>query len=174
MTMNGLSVSNTGPMKLQAGFSLLEILVTLVILALGLLGTAGLQAQALRTNQGGQFRTQAVFLAADIAERMEANKAAAVAGGYAVAAGVSTSSSTNCNSASCNSDDLALFDLNAWQNSITNTLPGGSWTITQTTIGNPSVYSIVVSWVDRRTSTTYETAGTGETMSYTTVKAIYN
>lgn len=173
--MNGLSVSNAGHMRLQSGFSMLEILVTLVILALGLLGTAGLQAQALRTNQGGQFRTQAVFMAADIGERMEANKAAAVAGRYVVAEGVNTSSTTDCNGEACNSDDLALFDLEAWQNNVTNTLPGGNWTITQTTVGNPSIYAIVVSWVDRRSAgTTYENAGTGETMSYTTVKAVYN
>ena len=171
--MRRFSITCESRMTRQSGFSMIEILVTLVILALGLLGTAGLQAQALRTNQGGQFRTKAVILAAEIGERMEANKAAAVAGRYAVNAGVSTSSSQNCTTNSCNSDDLANYDLDAWQDNVTDVLPGGSWQITQTTIGNPSVYAIMVSWVDRRTYTTYETAGTSETFSYTTVKAVY-
>ena len=51
----------------QRGFSMIEVLVTLLIISLALLGTAGLQAFSMRLNQGGQFRTQAVFLVADLA-----------------------------------------------------------------------------------------------------------
>lgn len=153
---------------------MLEILVTLVILALGLLGTAALQAQSMRTVQGGQFRSQAVLLAADIGERMEGNKAGAIGGAYVLAAGEIKSGSRDCAGEPCNSDDLALFDLETWQNNVSDALPGASWEITRTVVGNPSVYTIAVSWVDRRTDTTYATAGTGETFSYTTVKAVYN
>ena len=59
------------------GFTMIEVLVTLVIIALTLLGTAGLQSYAMKMNQGGQLRTQAVVLALDLLERIEANNAAA-------------------------------------------------------------------------------------------------
>ena len=68
----------------QRGFSMIEVLVTILIISLALLGTAGLQAYSMRLNQGGQFRSLAVFLAADLAERIEANKSSAGAGDYVV------------------------------------------------------------------------------------------
>lgn len=160
--------------RFQSGFSMLEILVTLIILALGLLGTAALQAQSMRTVQGGQFRSHAVLLTADIAERMEGNKPGAVAGAYVVDVGENTASTRDCSTEACTGDELALFDLETWQNNLSDQLPGASWEITQTTAGNPSVYTIVVSWVDRRTNVTYTTAGTSETFSYTTIKAVYD
>ena len=64
----------------QQGFSMLEILITLVIVATALFGTAGMQINAMRMNKGAEFRTQAVLLASDMADRMEANKVAAIAG----------------------------------------------------------------------------------------------
>lgn len=152
---------------------MIEILVTLFIIASALLGTAGLQIYAMKMNQGGQFRSQAVFLSADIAERMEANKIAAVAGQYQVTAGTATAMTTDCVAVACDSNALAAFDLNQWQDAITALLPQGSWEIQLSTAGNPATYTIVVSWVDRRTGTQYATAGTGETFSYTTTKTVY-
>jgi type IV pilus assembly protein PilV len=57
------------------GYSLLEVLIALVILAIGLLGLAGLQMQGLKDNHSSQLRSQATFLAADIIDRMQANRA---------------------------------------------------------------------------------------------------
>lgn len=153
----------------QRGFSMLEILITLVIISIALLGTAGLQVYAMRVNQGGQFRTQAVFLASDMAERMEANKAAAVAGNYVLAL-TSTSSvaATNCAAAACDSTNLASWDISQWGQAIGNLLPQATWQITQTTAGNPSTYSIVINWTDRSSNT----ASHGETFSYTATRTV--
>lgn len=154
---------------------MIEVLVTLMIISLAMLGAVGLQAHALRLNQGGQFRVQAVFLAGDLAERMEANKDAAVAGAYVVtSSGTPISSSNACDSSACTADQLAVRDLSQWQNAIAQTLPQSSWAITQTTPGNPSTYTIVISWVDRRSSASYATAGTGETFSYTASRTVFN
>jgi len=155
----------------QRGFSMLEILITLVIVAIALLGTAGLQIYAMRVNQSGQFRTQAIFLASDIAERMEANKAAAVTGNYALAlTSVSSVAATDCAAAACNSANLANWDLSQWGIAIANLLPQATWSVTQTAAGNPSTYNIVIGWTDRSTSKTSH----GETFSYTATRTVSN
>jgi type IV pilus assembly protein PilV len=161
---------------------MIEVLVTMLIISLALLGTSGLQAYSMRLNQGGQFRTQAVFLVADLAERMEANKAGAApatgAGAYVVGATSTAGAlSTACSSnGPCNATALAAFDISVWQNMVAATLPQSSWSVTQTVAGNPSTYQIRINWVDRKENVTYDTAGTaatGEAMSYTATRTIF-
>ena len=174
--MSTLSVSRSAQRK-QGGFSLIEVLVTLMLVAFALLGIAGLQAYSMRVNKGGQLRTQAVFLVADLAERLEANKVGAVAGSYVLAkTNTPPAVSTACISGSCSSDGLASYDLAQWQNMIAAALPQSSWQVEQTTTGNPSVYTIKIWWEDRRTDTTYSASlpGTSETFSYTATRSILN
>lgn len=175
----------------HSGFSMIEVLVTLLIISLALLGTAGLQAYAMRLNQGSQFRTQAIFLAADLAERMEANKAAAVLdGAYVVAqtaaADYVIAAATDCIDAPCVRAELAAFDLVQWQNMVADPqrLPQSNWSVTRTVAGNPSTYTITIGWVDRQTDTTQgafdaatgvgaNAAGTGERFFYTATRTIF-
>jgi type IV pilus assembly protein PilV len=160
-----------GSGALQRGFSMLEILITLAIVAIALLGTAGLQVYAMRMNHGGHLRTQAVFLASDIAERMEANKVAAVAGNYAVAAASSPSAAaTDCGAVPCSGAALAGYDISQWETSIANLLPQARWQITQLAAGNPSTYNIFIQWTDRSTDKTSH----GETFSYTATRTVSN
>ncbi|MEI8031442.1 MAG: type IV pilus modification protein PilV, partial [Comamonadaceae bacterium] len=188
--MNPKASSPFNSRQIERGFSMIEVLVTLLVISLALLGTAGLQAYAMRLNQGGQFRTQAVFLAADLAERIEANKSGAMAGNYDKVAGDAATYKvvlvTNdlCLTANCAPVDLATYDLAQWQSAVQATLPQSSWTVQQTVNGSaktdtqactPSTYTITLRWVDRLTDTKYETAvsasqfgsnGTGEKFSY--------
>lgn len=157
--------------KFQRGFSMIEVLVTLVIIAIALLGAAGMQLYAMRINQGGQFRTQAVFLASDIVERMEANKQEAINGSYALGNTTSAGTlNTACSAAACNSATLAAYDLNQWGNAIEALLPQPSWQITRTTAGNPSTYRIIISWTERST----DKVSHGDTLSYTATRTIGN
>ncbi len=156
----------------QLGFSMIEILVTLVIIAIALLGTVGLQLYAMRGNQSSQFRTQAIFLASDMSERMEANKAQAINGAYILAqTQAAPTLSTACSTGICTPSALATYDLNQWGNSVANLLPQASWQITQTTAGNPSTYSILISWTERSTDKTTHVA---ETFSYTATRTLSN
>lgn len=59
--------------RAEHGLSMIEVLVAMVILSLGLLGMAGLQAASLRTSQSAHYRAQAAQLADDMADRMRAN-----------------------------------------------------------------------------------------------------
>lgn len=146
----------------QHGFSMLEVLITLVIIAIALLGTAGLQLNAMRMNKGGQFRTQAVFLASDITERIEANKAAAVLGAYVVANTAAASvAPADCAAVACNSANLAAWDISQWETSIINLLPpGATWQIcidansdqicdALPVLATPITYTIIIRWTDR-------------------------
>ena len=63
----------TRPSKI-AGFTLIEVLVSVFILAVGLLGFAALQLTAINNNQEGYFKSQATIIAQDVASRMRANR----------------------------------------------------------------------------------------------------
>lgn len=66
----------------NSGFTMIELLVAVVVLAIGLLGMAGLQTAGLSNNQSAYFRSQATIAIADIIDRMRANKPGVDNGSY--------------------------------------------------------------------------------------------
>jgi type IV pilus assembly protein PilV len=134
----------------QQGFSMIEVLVTFLIITLALLGAVGLQAHSIRMNQSGQFRGQAVFLAGDIAERMQANFIAAKAGRYNLSdSSTAPSNSTACETESCDATALASYDKAQWQNSVAALLPQSAWSITTAATGNLVASTVTLSWYER-------------------------
>lgn len=141
------------------GFTLVEILVTLVILAIGLLGLAGLMFEGMRNNQGSYLRTQASIYAYDIADRMRANRERAQLGDYAGANGFSTAGLASldlpaCASAAtgCSPADRVAVDQIEWARLIRGTggnvpmVPGGVGTISFDAAED--AYTINVQWVE--------------------------
>jgi type IV pilus assembly protein PilV len=159
--------------RVERGFSMLEILITLFLLTMWLLASAGVQSSSLQYTKAAAFRTQAVYLATELGERMQANKSAAVAGSYA-ASGAAVSSSTNCTTALCTPAELAAWDLAEWTSRVTAVLPNATFSVTPAAIQNPVTYTIVVSWTDRRTDRTYAGSGTSEAFSYTATVTVFN
>ena len=144
----------------QAGFSLLEVLIALLILSIGLLGLAALQTTGLRSNQMASMRTTATQLAYDITDRMRANPEAVADTANKPYETANTDAAptivTNCNSADCTTAQLATFDLAQWKTTLTsaqNGLPGGLGEIVQTA-GPPLVHTIIVRWDQDRTGAT--------------------
>ena len=76
------------------GFTLIEVLVTMLILSIGLMGMAGLQAVSLKMNQSAHLSSQATFLAYDIIDRMRANRSAALKGDYEMTLGCTAPTAT--------------------------------------------------------------------------------
>lgn len=74
------------PRTRQSGMSLLEVMVALVILAVGALGIAGLQARALKGGESSLQRSQAVIAANYMLEQIRANNALALQTGMQCAA----------------------------------------------------------------------------------------
>jgi len=87
MTLHRVSVPRARAPRMPSrrharGLTLIEILVTMVLLGVGLLGLAGLQLRGMQVNQGSTFRSQAAILAEDMADRMRADIATASTQGY--------------------------------------------------------------------------------------------
>lgn len=119
----------------QEGFTLLEVLVAVMVLAIGLLGLAGLQATAVRFNSSAYLRSQATILAYDITDRMRANRQAAPIYGYC---------GQKVDSAGCNG--VAKQDVVAWLGALAITLPSGTGRIMQAT----NIVTVTVQWDDSR------------------------
>ena len=127
----------------QKGAGLIEILISLLVIATGILGLTGLQANSLASNRTAYYRTQATILAYDIIDKQRANKAEALAGSYAIALN-STAGTTTCTT-SCTTADIAAMDLTQWQNSLSTELPNGNGSIT-VIAGLTGAYQITVQW----------------------------
>ena len=140
-------------MKKNQGFTLIEVLITVVVLAVGLLGLAGLQTYSLKHNQTAYYRSQATQLAYDMADRMRANIADASKGNNSVYITTSPSSSVSqagCTAVagSCIPAEMAENDLFEWYTSLTNILPGSN--AIGTISFNDPLFSISIQWDDNR------------------------
>lgn len=103
----------------QKGFSLVELLVAVVILAIGVLGTIAMQARALNDNLDAYMRTQANLLAYDLSDRMRANPS-----GWVNNVPVALDNNCNFQSVSCSPIQMAQYDFWNWQNDINEKLIG--------------------------------------------------
>jgi len=116
------------------GFSLLEVLIAIIILSIGMLGLAALQAASLKTNHGAYHKTQATFFAYDMADRLRANRAVAMAGTYNIALATDTPAANG---------NLPNDDINDWLTNVNGTLPSGDGAIT---CDNTGLCTIMVTW----------------------------
>lgn len=114
----------------QRGFSLVESLVAVLILAIGLLGVAGMNMLGLRGAQDASTRTVATQLSYEIADLVRANHLGEAA--YNSNAVISTAAAPpDCVTAVCIPADQALYDLTVWARGIntgnpaTSRLPNG-------------------------------------------------
>jgi type IV pilus assembly protein PilV len=100
-------------MRLQHGFSLVEVLVTLLILKLGLLGILAAQTQSLRHLQDAIQRTQAVALASSVFNDIRANRHLSDAIGPHLTLQTELPAAPACNpQMSCTPAQLATAQLN--------------------------------------------------------------
>ena len=110
-------------MAIQKGVSLIEVLVTLLLISIGLLGMASMQVKALQLNQSAYMYSQAISLSYDIADRMRINWQAAHSGYYDLA--------INDRASSYSPESLADTDKAEWLGLIEASLPDGDGSITR-------------------------------------------
>lgn len=141
------------PSRKNRGFSLIEVLVSLLIITLGIVGVMHLQTQSLKANQRAYFRTQADILSRDIVARMYANREEARKGAYTAQAKPSTAS--DCLANDCTPDQMARWDLLQWFQRLERDLPEGSAELANLP-GDPSRYLITLRWDDQRAAATLD------------------
>jgi type IV pilus assembly protein PilV len=137
----------------QRGLSMIEILVTLTIVAFGLLGLLGLQARAISFQKDSFDRKAAAELVAQLAERMRANHLGFLAGSYTTsfeAATATPSAVTTC-TAPCTSAQVATRDLDEWRIELRRRIPTGAAYIVWDP-ANPSWVNVAIAWAEPQAS----------------------
>jgi len=130
-------------MKDADGFSLVELMVAVLVVAIGLLGLAALQTTGLSGNHNAYLRTQATLLAQDMADRMMANRG----GLTAYTGGVCNVPQPQTNPPSCTASQTAMAadDLLRWNQALQTQLPSSKGTVTLVAGG---IYTITIQWVE--------------------------
>ena len=125
----------------QKGASLVEVMVAFLILSVGLLGLAMLQAKSLRLNTDAYMRSQATLIAQELIENMRANPTA----NYTHAG----PSKPIGGCGGCSSIQQARYDdLIRWYDALNAQLPAGV-TASISSSGSPRIYTINVTWMER-------------------------
>jgi len=131
----------TTPKELHNGFGLIEVLVALIVISVGMIGIAALYGQGLRASGTALYRTIAVNLASDMAERIRVNRLGnANYGGAAALGKCDPGGDTDCTTAA-----MAAHDLFVWQADVAAQLPNGAGVV-QYTGTTPPTYTIRVAW----------------------------
>tara|TARA_Y100001934_G_C12174415_1_gene688262 strand:+ start:59 stop:547 length:489 start_codon:yes stop_codon:yes gene_type:complete len=143
-------------MPTTLGFSLLEVLIALVVLSVGLLGLAALQANGLRGSSSAFQRNQAVLMASDMADRMRANRAGlqyftdnspiALANGQNFGCSDQQDGTGEVEAIACTATQLARQAVFDWAQSMADTPHTGTITAVA---GATNQFRIRVEWTDR-------------------------
>ncbi|PIE41066.1 MAG: type IV pilus modification protein PilV [Gammaproteobacteria bacterium] len=102
------------------GFGLIEVLVSLLVVTIGIMGLISLQLNTMQSNQASSYRSLAVWAASDILDRMRANREAALNAEYDIASG---------DDAPDDAVTIAEQDLSEWLTGLDNWLPVGDGAI---------------------------------------------
>ena len=153
--------------KRPRGFSLIEVMIALMVISVGLLGIAKMQALAMSNTQTAGSRALAALEAASMASAMHANPAYWAAGLAPASVTVSNSSTIShstlnaqnidCSAGNCTPVQVAGYDLganntnpNGWGQNLSTLLPGGQGKINCTTgVNAPITCTITVSWNEK-------------------------
>lgn len=121
--------------RYQHGFNLLEVLIAILVLAIGLIGLAALQSVGLKSSHGAYLSSQSALLAYDMADRIRANaeNAAAYVG------------ESNCPETPADLP-LAQADFDEWSCRLGELLPSGVGEVAL----DGDLYRITIEWVDRQ------------------------
>jgi type IV pilus assembly protein PilV len=144
----------------QVGHGLIESLVSIFVVSIGFLGFAGLQVNGLAAANDSLFRTKAIYLSYQMADRVRANLPAVQAGSYNSLTG--TGSDPGCISTSCTLAQVAQNDFYEWSTEVAAVLPSGQGTICLTSLPNAcdgagNAYAITLSWTEKGTAHSFVT-----------------
>lgn len=147
------------PPASQRGFSLVEVMIAVLIVAVGLLGFAKMQALAVGSTRNSGTRSMVAMQTSALAASMRANEAywaAGLAPATFTVTGATLGDATldgltvDCTAGVCTPAQMAAFDLKNWGTSLTALFPSASGTIAcSTVLGSPVTCTITVSWSEK-------------------------
>lgn len=138
----------------QQGATMVEVLITMFVLAIGLLGIAGLQLTSLQNGNNAHFRYQATLLAHEMAERMRTNPAGVEAGKYDA---IALDDSFTAGTPPIAADKIYESDIAEWKGSLAQALPAGNGSIT----AGANNFTIRIEWTQLESN---KTEGTSESV----------
>jgi type IV pilus assembly protein PilV len=148
----------------QHGFTLIEVLIAVVIIAIGLLGLAGLNAVGINSTHTSYLRSRASIHTENMADMMRVNRAGVDANDYANNAAPATidystitAPGIDCRSTACTPAEQAQVDAYNWMTAIAHDLPGGTGEVLcndsdgadADPCTNGSTFEIKVSWQEK-------------------------
>lgn len=155
-------VLKTTRMNAQQGATLLEVLITMLIVSFALLGIAGLQVASVRYQQTAYMRNGASIQVQIMAERIRSNAAALseaadtsayrAANAYAAANALPTDPACGLGSSVCTAAQSAQRDLREWRQVLAQELPGGRGSIFPVSSGSVTSVGarlITVMWAEK-------------------------
>lgn len=122
------------------GFTIMELLVALLVIAVGIIGVAALYTDAAEKNAELNLQARAAALAEEMAKRIEEDAAGRV--GYVGSMGVICKPDASFSSPL----DAAANAAACWEDRVEEALPSGLGTITRDTSSSPVTYIVSVSW----------------------------
>jgi type IV pilus assembly protein PilV len=138
--------------KAPQGFSLIELLLASLVMAVGVLSMISLQVKSVGVVNNSNLRASAVVLVSDMAQRMRNNRNIALANGYLTNGGSNGADLPACISlAGCSGAELAQQDIWEWHqriigaDTISQGLPSGNGRVFRNT--DDGSFSVEVSWV---------------------------
>lgn len=146
--------------RCSMGFSMIEVLITVVITTIGLLGVAKMQAVALSNTQVARVRSLIAIQAGSLAAAMHGNVAfwgkGTAPASFTTAAAVVTdpssklSSAGACKTSVCTPTQLAAYDVNDWASNMNLQFPTYTATVTCTTVTTaPVTCGIEITWAEK-------------------------
>lgn len=170
-------------MRKESGFSMLEILVSVIIIMSGVLGIAGMQLLSINNTEVARYQSLAALLASSMGAEIQGNVAywGTAATNITVNGAAITGipiSGTSCLNAVCTPTQLAAYDLQNWGQAMAGTptmpgaLPGGSGTIACAVIPAPTVCTLTLNWSEKTVASLGTPTGSSAPMTYTTVVTV--
>lgn len=135
--------------KRDKGFSLLEVLVAVIILAIGLVGIASLQITTQTYTESSMYRSQATMLAREIVERIRVNVGEAKAGNYDFTSLPSKTENCRGSTKNCTAVKMRDHDIREWAARVNASLPSATASISTTagaTAADPVDITITLEW----------------------------
>lgn len=145
--------------KTQSGATLIEVLVSILLMSFALLGMAALQAESISQQVGATTRANLSSLTSDISDRMRSNLSRApgydlsvntptfaISSSWANQATNLAAPTTDCNSTTCTAAERETYDLTTWRRKVRAEMPVGSALISGTV---QSGVLVTIMWYDK-------------------------